>query len=116
MGGAKLGEGSYGEVCRLVDRSGCTGQVVKIVDKETITNYHGIRDIKRQLHILHMLSSEYSHENIIKFHEVYHTHTHILWRMDDGGPYNLFERLLFRDRGDEDMHLGRTAGIQILRQ
>jgi len=92
-----LGSGSFGKVFRLACPSNATapsGQVLKMMCKKPMTNFHGIASLKRQVRMISLLSSQAcEHPNIIKFYEVYHSLSHIMFRMEDGGTDNLFNRL-----------------------
>jgi serine/threonine protein kinase len=115
--GAKLGEGSFGVVCRLMSPDGEQQEVLKMVDKSPITNFRGIASIKRQIRVMQMLSSaRYKHPNITKLYGIYHTETHVLFRMEDGGPMDLYKRLVLRERGEESMQLGVAKVRAILLQ
>lgn len=100
--GAQLGHGNSGSVYRLEypvsdDTSQCrlsTQQVVKMIPKEPVTSMRGLQAISNEVAIMKRLSSpKWLHPNIIKLHEVYHSETHILLRMEDGGAQNLFSYL-----------------------
>jgi serine/threonine protein kinase len=97
---AKLGEGSFGIVCKLTKNSGDDSivEVLKMVDKQHMTNYRGIASWKRHMNVMRILNSqEKRHPNIIQLYEVYHSETHILLRMEYGGSMDLYKRLLYRD-------------------
>jgi serine/threonine protein kinase len=116
--GQKLGEGAFGVVCRLVSPDQLNisaGEVLKLVDKKPITNFHGIAALKRQISVMQMLSSKaHSHPNIAKFFAVYHTETHVLFRIEYGGPLDLYKRLVLLE--EKDMKLGINKAASILSQ
>jgi len=109
--GNELGSGSFGTVFRLndpIDNSSC-GEVVKVMSKESLTDFHGIASIKRHIGVMTLLSSElHQHNNIAKLYDVYHTDTHILFLMEDCGAMNLFSRLNPRQR---DLSIQQVTSI-----
>jgi len=114
--GAKLGEGSFGKVYKLVDKNRTTVEVLKMIDKKPITDFRGIAGLQRQIRIMELLSSEANvHPNITKFHQVLHSETHVLFRLEYGGPLDLYKRLMARECAgiDREKHLGidKTASI-----
>jgi len=118
--GAKVGHGSFGEVCRLKDLRnprGASGQVLKMISKKPITSFFGIVSLKREVSVMNMLSSEeHSHINISKLYEVYHTETHILMRLEDGGKLDLYKRLALREQRTPSLPLGVKFVVDIIRQ
>jgi serine/threonine protein kinase len=116
--GQKLGEGSFGVVCRLVHPRNIhvsAGEVLKMMVKSPLTNFHGIASLKRQLGVMRLLSSQmHEHPNIAQFYEVYHTETHILFRMEDGGPLDLYKRLVLRE--ENEMPIGLQKVFSVLQQ
>jgi len=113
--GQSLGEGSFGTVCRLVNpnnRASSTQAVLKIMDKKPLTNWHGIASLKRQIAVMMLLSSESCcHPNITKFFDVYHTDTHILFHMENGGPLDLYKRLILREEESLAMSVGQVSSM-----
>lgn len=112
--GQQLGEGSFGTVCRLLNASNShgSGEVLKLMDKNPLTNLHGIVSLKRQLSVMRLLSSErHRHENVMQFYQVYHTETHILFRMEDGGPFDLYKRLVLREEGTLPLEVTKIVAI-----
>jgi len=99
--GPRLGKGTTGEVFSLLMQGqGPSGEVLKCIEKEHITNITGLRSIKHQLRIMNFLSRVRPHPNIVKLYQVYHIDTHVIFRMEAGGRFNLFMRLKARqDRG-----------------
>lgn len=102
--GGVLGQGSFGMVHKLT-RFGadgswmCTEEALKMVDKAAVTNCSGIASLKRQVNVMQLLSSgEYEHPNIAKLYAIHHTGTHVLFRMEYGGPVDLFKFLVCYDR------------------
>lgn len=116
--GQKLGEGAFGVVCRLInpkDTNEDIGQVLKVVLKKPLTDLNGIVSLRRQLNVMKKLSShEHSHVNIAKFFEVYHSETHILFRMEDGGPLDLYKRLVLLEK--DEMPLGTSKAAAVVNQ
>jgi hypothetical protein len=99
----RLGEGASGAVYALADRA-CEGsqasgtQVVKAVSKKELTNVASLKTLRNEIKIMLELSSEqWQHKNIIQLHEVYHSETHILLRMENGGSHDLYKYLRARE-------------------
>jgi hypothetical protein len=117
--GAKLGEGSCGVVCKLRDPAAGADQVsevLKIVEKATMTSFRGIASLKRQIQIMQSLSdpNQHEHPNLTKLYEVYHSETHVLFRMEYAGAQDLFKRLYSRETTDNT--LGVTKASDIINQ
>jgi len=100
--GHKLGSGMYGTVYKLEPGEGALNrreQVIKVVEK---TNFQDLGDVKflgRHIEIMNMLASEqWSHPNVVRCFQTYHSMTHIFFRMEYGGPENLFRRLNARNK------------------
>jgi len=73
--------------------------VLKAVEKSGMTDLTDLGAMKRQIEIMQMISSErWRHPNIIRMYQVYHSSTHMFFRMELGGFENLFRRLRARDR------------------
>jgi hypothetical protein len=113
--GAKLGEGSSGVVCRLVDPqnlSSPSGQVIKMMAKQSFSNFFRLASLKRELNVMKALSSEqYSHPNITKFYQVYHSESYVLFRLEDGGGMDLFKRLVRCEQQNLPLGVHKTTGI-----
>jgi len=96
--GTRLGQGRLGRVCSLIDSGWHSGQVLRMVEKKPLTSYLGILPLKRQLSVLHLISSEAQNlPNLTKFHQVHHTETHLLYRMAYGGSTDLYKLLVLRE-------------------
>lgn len=96
--GTALGRGQIAKVCRLTNPmkpQTSSGQVVKIMDKSRRTSFKSIVNIGRQLKAMEALN-ELPHPNVVRFHEVYHADSCLLFRMEDGGPSDLHKRLALR--------------------
>eukprot|EP00443_Scrippsiella_acuminata_P097283 CAMPEP_0115663400 /NCGR_PEP_ID=MMETSP0272-20121206/47820_1 /TAXON_ID=71861 /ORGANISM="Scrippsiella trochoidea, Strain CCMP3099" /LENGTH=523 /DNA_ID=CAMNT_0003101745 /DNA_START=67 /DNA_END=1634 /DNA_ORIENTATION=- len=103
--GQKLGSGVYGTVYKLEPGEGALNrreQVVKVMDK---TGYKDLSDVKllgRHIEIMNMLASEqWAHPNVVRCFQTYHSMTHIFFRMEYGGPENLFRRLNARSKAGQ---------------
>jgi hypothetical protein len=118
--GGKLGEGSYGMVCRLVDPSNLhssSGQVLKMILKKPLTTFHGIASLKREINVMNVLNlEEHHHPNVMRLYDVYHTETHILFRMEDGGKLDLYKRLSLREQRTPPLPLGIQKATSILKE
>jgi len=90
--GKQLGAGAYGCVFELTGRS--NNSVVKAVDKQSIGGITGLGRLARSTRVQQALSSTaWRHPNIIELFAVYHSPTHIFYRMEHGGPKNFHARL-----------------------
>jgi len=94
--GPLLGEGKLGKVHLLHDAG---GQVVKIMEKHNIKDIRGIKEVRRMLRVMeHVSDPTFTNPHIVKFHEAYHSRTHIFFRMEDGGRQNLYQWLRAREK------------------
>ncbi|CAK0862913.1 unnamed protein product [Prorocentrum cordatum] len=110
--GNKLGQGTFGAVYKLTERpeTGSSVEVVKAVPTEGITRIEDLMHMNRMIRVMNMLSDEQRrHPNIIRLHRTYHTPTHILFRMEYGGPENLYKRL--RDRQAQQAEDARPLSL-----
>jgi len=120
--GPTIDKGSFGMVCKLVrlspSGSQCsTNEVVKIVDKRDMTSFKGIINLKNQIQVMQSLSSNaLQHPNITKLYQMYHTGTHVLFRMENAGPLDLFKRLVQRDSGEKGKALETSKITTMLRE
>lgn len=106
-----LGEGGNGRVYSLIaPGQGPSHQVVKIVRKASVAKFKELEATSRQINIMIALSRDQPHRNIVRLIEVYHTDTHILFCMEDGGLINLCERLQLRERqnGEAALSIGKV--------
>mmetsp|Transcript_68650 Transcript_68650/g.213147 ORF Transcript_68650/g.213147 Transcript_68650/m.213147 type:complete len:516 (-) Transcript_68650:205-1752(-) len=90
--GRKLGFGSCGSVFELIGQgSPC---VVKAVDKRNIGDIDSLRCLIRSIAVQKALNGDrWRHPNIGQLLQVYHSPTHILFRLENAGPQNLYKRL-----------------------
>lgn len=97
--GPFVGAGLRGEVYGLTTASGeAIGHVLKRIPKLPITTTPEIERLRQEIDVMELISSEgYSHPNVAKLHNVYHSDTHIFFRMDDGGTRDLLKRLRHRE-------------------
>merc|ERR1719424_100714 len=56
----------------------------------------------------------HAHDNIAKFYGVYQTETHILFRMEDGGPLDLYKRLVLCE--ESELPLGLQKAVSVVSQ
>lgn len=101
--GRVLGKGSCGTVFLLASRVGQVGgqerEVLKALEKQKIMELDELKDLQRQIQVMQMLSSEKCpHPNVVELYQIYHTHSHIFFRMEFGGSCDLYQRLKDRDR------------------
>jgi len=106
--GEQLGNGRFGGVFKLHPKGenlirleeGCP-KVVKMIAKEDLTDVSDLKHLKRSIEVMNLLSSkEKKHINIVELFQVHHSKSHVLLVMEDGGPENLFRRLLYRVHPD----------------
>ncbi|CAK0842236.1 unnamed protein product [Prorocentrum cordatum] len=97
--GNKLGEGKLGSVYRLTEspEAGMNVYALKMVPKSArIRNLQLVQNMTR---VMTVLSDErWRHPNITRLYQTHHTPTHILFRLEYGGPENLYHRLQDRRR------------------
>jgi serine/threonine protein kinase len=86
--------GRFSSPSRPVD-----AQVLKTISKASKANINGLKSLSNEILIMEMLSAKWKHPNIVKLHEVYHSETHILLRMEDGGPVDLYKCLRAHEIG-----------------
>jgi serine/threonine protein kinase len=106
--GQLLGRGMFGSVYRLhhQEGTGTCNEVVKVVDKASVKDIQDLKCTKRMIDVMQLVSSDkWTHSNVIKLFETYHTPTHILFRMENGGPENLYRRLSHRQRAEKNRPL-----------
>jgi len=101
-----LGRGMYGSVYKMHPRPGSAiadgEQVVKVVSKANIKDLAELKFTRRQIEVMTLLASEqWAHPNVIKLFQTYHSTTHLYFRMEFGGPENLFRRLHHRQKEGE---------------
>eukprot|EP00408_Alexandrium_pacificum_P021394 CAMPEP_0171196720 /NCGR_PEP_ID=MMETSP0790-20130122/22047_1 /TAXON_ID=2925 /ORGANISM="Alexandrium catenella, Strain OF101" /LENGTH=495 /DNA_ID=CAMNT_0011661951 /DNA_START=33 /DNA_END=1516 /DNA_ORIENTATION=- len=117
--GEAVGQGSSRSVFRLkpLSSSALAGieQVVKLVDKSRIKEIHDLANLKRTIEVMRLLSSlDWRHPNVVRLFEVYHSPSFLCFRMEYGGPENLYIRLQHRQRvGDKrrPLSLAKTASL-----
>jgi hypothetical protein len=99
--GACLGEGSFGRVYKLESEGSDptpTRSVLKAVAKKRLTHLRGLSKMNTELRTMQFLSKTWAHPNIIKLQAVFHSPTHLLLQLEDGGPRNLYHHLIGRHR------------------
>jgi len=99
--GRVLGKGAFGSVHKLNLKPGCRDDgvphVVKFISKEGLKDISDLKSIKRTVEVHRLLSTpEHMHVNIVQLFAVFHSTTHVMFVMEDGGPENLYRRLCFR--------------------
>jgi len=95
---AHLGRGMFGNVYECVPPAGVVaapgGEVMKVYDKAQTKTVHDLKGINRTVEIMQMLSHErWRHPNIVRLFAGHHTYTKLYFRMENGGPENLYHRL-----------------------
>jgi len=100
---AHLGRGMFGNVYECAPPHGVTaapgGEVMKVYDKAQTKTVHDLKGMNRTIEIMQMLSCEqWRHPNIVKLFASHHGYTKLYFRMENGGPENLYHRLSDRGR------------------
>lgn len=81
-------------------------QVLKLVDKVRIKELHDLANLKRKIEVMRLLSTlDWRHRNVVRLFEVYHSPSYICFRMEYGGPENLYLRLQHRQSSGEKRRL-----------
>lgn len=117
--GTVLGKGSYGKVFMIKPMENdltSPAQVMKSV-KKAETSIHVLKALKNEFKAMQLLTEEWPHPNITKLYDVYHSKTHLFFRMECGGLENLSQRLRSRDAaGDDFRPLSACKVISVMRQ
>jgi len=100
---AHLGRGMFGNVYECAPPCGVTaapgGEVMKVYDKAHTKTFHDLKSMNRKIEIMQMLSCEqWRHPNIVQLFAIHHAYTKLYFRMENGGPENLYQRLSDRSR------------------
>jgi len=114
--GKVLGEGASGKVWKLENQrnDASSGLVVKAITKTSVASIRDFQDIN-EVEVMKALSSKsWQHPNIIKLYEVYHSGTHVLLQMEDGGSRNLHQVL--RSLEIKQLPLGMAKAESIMTQ
>lgn len=96
--GNRLGTGAFGTVHRLMRDGNASGQVLKTISKHGIADMDGVKTFSQQIEVMKLLSSQ-NHPNVTRLLGIHHSETHIFFRLEDGGPTDLQQRLHDRDNG-----------------
>jgi len=92
-------------------------EVAKLVDKQTIRDIFGMMSLKRMVDVLWIASTEkWQHPNVQRLFKVYHSPTHIIFRMEYGGAGSLYDRLERRQRPGKARPLSFNKTSQIINQ
>merc|ERR1712190_118666 len=83
----KLGEGSYGTVCKARNKSTSAIRAVKTISKAQMKN---IERFKQEIAIMKMMD----HPNIIKLYETFEDHRNIYLVMELSAGGELFDRII----------------------
>mmetsp|Transcript_104039 Transcript_104039/g.324355 ORF Transcript_104039/g.324355 Transcript_104039/m.324355 type:complete len:527 (+) Transcript_104039:75-1655(+) len=120
--GELVGHGSSKSVFRLkpLSRMALAGieQVLKLVDKTRVKEIHDLAILKRTIEVMRLLSSlEWRHPTLVRLFEVYHSPSYICFRMEYGGPENLYLRLQHRQcTGDKRRPLSLAKTVSLISQ
>jgi hypothetical protein len=115
--GRELGEGGSGRVYALkefsadgVDEHG--EQVMKTMLKKDRTTYVGLKILNNEINVMKELASEkWGHPAIIKLHQVYHSEDQILFRMESGGPVDLYKCLRAHETSRQPLGYGKARSV-----
>mmetsp|Transcript_36328 Transcript_36328/g.104623 ORF Transcript_36328/g.104623 Transcript_36328/m.104623 type:complete len:555 (+) Transcript_36328:71-1735(+) len=93
-------------------------QVVKLVDKTRIKEIHDLANLKRTIEVMRLLSSlEWRHTNVVRLFEVYHSPSYLCFRMEYGGPEDLYLRLQHRQcNGEKRRPLSLAKTVSLISQ
>merc|ERR1719343_67672 len=83
----KLGEGSYGSVCKAKNKSTGSIRAIKTISKSQMKN---IERFKQEIAIMKMMD----HPNIIKLYETFEDHRNIYLVMELSSGGELFDRII----------------------
>mmetsp|Transcript_36346 Transcript_36346/g.79299 ORF Transcript_36346/g.79299 Transcript_36346/m.79299 type:complete len:503 (-) Transcript_36346:101-1609(-) len=83
----KLGEGSYGSVCRAQNKSTKAFRAIKTISKAQMKN---VERFKQEIAIMKMMD----HPNIIKLYETFEDHRNIYLVMEISSGGELFDRII----------------------
>lgn len=115
--GREVGKGAFGKVYelnrlqpvnhRLGDRGSASNEepreVLKTLNKACFRDVDEIACLNHAIQIMELLGSRgWHHPNLVKLLQVYHTTSHICFRLEYGGPENLYQRLKARQSTGED--------------
>mmetsp|Transcript_112244 Transcript_112244/g.356650 ORF Transcript_112244/g.356650 Transcript_112244/m.356650 type:complete len:533 (-) Transcript_112244:113-1711(-) len=120
--GSMLGRGAFGSVYKLhlkVDQpSTQRPQVVKVVSKASVKDLADLSAMRNQIDVMMLLSSDrWAHPNLVQLYQTYHSTTHLFFRMEFGGPENLYQRLQHRQKkGAAEKPLSLVKVIMLLTQ
>mmetsp|Transcript_85476 Transcript_85476/g.227053 ORF Transcript_85476/g.227053 Transcript_85476/m.227053 type:complete len:528 (-) Transcript_85476:120-1703(-) len=126
IGGLTVGpmimQGAVGSVYTLgsPEAQGQVGEVVKIVEKAKQSKVQSIRRLKSSVDVMHLVTKEqWQHPNLVKLNGIYHSRTHLVFRMDYCGSDNLFQRLKCRDAANSQvrplpLHKARSIILQLI--
>jgi len=118
--GTVLGKGSYGKVFMIKNMEKedptSTAQVIKSVEKVS-ASIHVLKELRNEFKAMQLLTEEWPHPNITKLYDVYHSKTHLFFRMECGGLENLSQRLRSRDAtGEEFRPMSACKAISVMKQ
>lgn len=115
--GRLIGEGSFGKVYSLTDAAGVT-QAVKVIRKRSMRQFNDVLQMNRMIKVMNKLCEQrWNHPGIVQLHQVYHSTSYFLFRMEYGGRENLLQRIQRRDvQGPRRAALSETGVSSIIRQ
>jgi calcium-dependent protein kinase len=99
----KLGEGTYGSVCRGTHQATKVVRAIKTIPKGKMRN---LERFKKEIAIMKMMD----HPNIIKLFETFEDHRNIYLAMELCGGGELFERIIAVG------HFGEAEGASVMQQ
>jgi serine/threonine protein kinase len=109
--GPCLGRGSIGKVYQLRFADGSrepTGSVLKVISKGRLFDLSSLLNVRKQLHVMRLLTQEFPHPNICKLQDVLHSETHLLFQLEDCGSLDLYKFNVECERRHRSLSLAKT--------
>lgn len=93
----KLGEGSYGKVCRCINKISGFERAVKFIKKKDMDDPKDIQRFQGEVNVLEQMD----HQNIVKLYEVYEDDVNFYLIMDLLKGGELFDEIVKRSKYSE---------------
>lgn len=75
---------------------------MKSLDKSKLKDFDCLRTLQRQTEVMKLLSSDrHRNAHVVQLYDIYHTPSHILFRMEFAGSSSLYQRLAERERSGD---------------
>jgi tRNA A-37 threonylcarbamoyl transferase component Bud32 len=93
--GGFLGEGTSGSEHKILRSNGeASGSVLKVTSKSRIEDMHGLQCLAEQVQVMQTLTELCPHPNITKLYDIFHSTSHLLFEIEDGGPRDLYRHFI----------------------